>query len=128
MSEKKSIKLFIVSAIGAGIGIVCASLIILLMAAVLSVGNIPVMMIPPLSFAAIIFGAFAGGFASARIFGESGIVCGLVSGTIFFLVLWASGGIFGLGDYTASVVIKAAASLAAAMLGGVIGVNSYKIK
>lgn len=128
MSEKSSVKLLAVSAIGAGAGAVCASIIILLMAAVLSAGNIPAMMIAPFSAAAGAIGAFAGGFFAAKLLGERGIVCGLISGIIFFLLLWASGGIFGLGGYSVSVLIKAAVSLAAAMLGGITGVNLSKIK
>ncbi len=128
MSEKSLEKFALSTAIGAGIGMIAAAMLIFLMAAALTIGDIPAMLISPATVVMLAFGGFCGGFAGARLSGEKGLLCGAVSGVIFFLAAWAAGGIFGVSGFGTAAVIKAAMIIIASSLGGIIGVNYIKRK
>ena len=71
---QKFFKKFILSTVfGTGIGILSSAILIFLMAAALTVGNVPAMIISPVTVIFLAFGSFAGGFASARFSEEKGI-------------------------------------------------------
>lgn len=123
MSEKNGAWLLISSAIGAGIGALCAAVLIFAMAAVLAIGNIPTALIIPLVTAALAFGGFAAGIAAAKLSKSRGMVCGAIAGALFFLLVWASGGIIGEAAFGAITAIKAGIMILAAAFGGIIGVN-----
>lgn len=123
MSEKNGAWLLISSAIGAGIGALCAAVLIFAMAAVLAIGNIPTALIIPLVTAALAFGGFAAGIAAAKLSKSRGMVCGAIAGALFFLLVWASGGIIGEAAFGAITAIKAGIIILAAAFGGIIGVN-----
>ena len=123
MSEKNGAWLLISSAIGAGIGTLCAAVLIFAMAAVLAIGNIPTALIIPLVTAALAFGGFAAGIAAAKLSKSRGLVCGVIAGALFFLLVWASGGIIGEAAFGAITAIKAGIMILAAAFGGIIGVN-----
>lgn len=123
MSETNGAKLAVSSAIGAGIGALCAAAIIFAMAAVLAIGNIPAALIMPLATAALALGGFAAGIAAAKMNKSRGIVCGAVAGIILFLIVWASGSMIGEGAFGAVTAIKAGIIILAAAFGGIIGVN-----
>ena len=118
MSEINFAKLAKSSAIGAGIGMLLSAAVTFIMAAILSIGNIPAMTI-----FSLIFGGFCGGFSSAKISSQKGLICGAVSGVIFFLVAWSLGGLFSIGDFGPAALIKAALIITAGAFGGIIGVN-----
>lgn len=71
-------------------------------------------------------GAFLAGYIASRAIGRKGLVIGLVSGVIFVVILaissLASAGSFGGGQSLTKFIVI----LAAAALGGVLGVNSKK--
>lgn len=71
-------------------------------------------------------GAFLAGYIASRAIGRKGLVIGLVSGVIFVVILaissLASAGNFGGGQSLTKFIVI----LAAAALGGVLGVNSKK--
>lgn len=123
MSEKNGAWLLISSAIGAGIGTLCAAVLIFAMAAVLAIGNIPTALIIPLVTAALAFGGFAAGIAAAKLSKSRGMVCGAIAGALFFLLVWASGGIIGEAAFGAITAIKAGIMILAAAFGGIIWVN-----
>ena len=123
MSEINFAKLAKSSAIGAGIGMLLSAAVTFIMAAILSIGNIPAMIIPPMAIFSLIFGGFCGGFSSAKILSQKGLLCGAVSGVIFFLVTWSLGGLFSIGDFGPATLIKAALIITAGAFGGIIGVN-----
>lgn len=128
MSEKSLKKIAICTTIGAGIGMISASILIFLMAAALSIGDIPAMLISPSTVALLAFGGFCGGFSGAKLSGERGLLCGALSGMIFFLVTWAAGGIFRTAGFGTAAMIKCAMIVIASSLGGIIGVNYIKRK
>lgn len=123
MSEKNGAWLLISSAIGAGIGTLCAAVLIFAMAAILAIGSIPTALIIPLVTAALAFGGFAAGIAAAKLSKSRGMVCGAIAGALFFLLVWASGGIIGEAAFGAITAIKAGIMILAAAFGGIIGVN-----
>lgn len=123
MSETNGAKLAVSSAIGAGIGALCAAAIIFAMAAMLAIGNIPAALIMPLATAALALGGFAAGIAAAKMNKSRGIVCGAVAGIILFLIVWVSGSMIGEGAFGAVTAIKAGIIILAAAFGGIIGVN-----
>lgn len=128
MSGKIIKKIGFSSGIGAGIGIIISSVIIFLIAAVLSAMDIPAMMIAPATVFAIAGGSFFGGFVSSKICGEKGIVCGAFSGVIFFAVLLLAGTFFEGGNFGTGGIIKTAMIMISCMTGGIIGVNYIKRK
>lgn len=108
---------------GALTGAVVCLLLLLLMAAVLAAGDVPKPAVTPLAVSAAVVGAAAGGFVSARLRGENGLICGALCGLILFLAVMVAG--YSLlrqirGGYA---LLKLALMLAAGAVGGVIGVG-----
>ncbi len=126
MLNKDIKKLGVSSAVGAGSGIILASVLTLLLALVLTVGNIPAMLISPVTSIILALGSFCGGFIGVKISGKKGFFCGGVSGIIFFLTVWIIGGIFESAGFGTAAIIKAAMVIIAGALGGIIGVNYIK--
>ncbi len=123
------LKKFIVStAIGTCVGLLSTSVLIFLMAAALTVGDVPAMMISPVTVFFLAFGSFCGGFASAKICGEKGFFCGAISGALYFIITWICGAVFEYSGFGTSAIIKLAMVVIASSLGGIIGVNYIKRK
>ena len=126
---QKFFKKFILSAVfGTGIGILSSAILIFLMAAALTVGNVPAMIISPVTVIFLAFGSFVGGFSSARFSEEKGFLCGAFSGVIFFMAAWISGAFFDSFGFGTAAIIKATMIIIAGSLGGIIGVNYIKRK
>ena len=98
------------------------------MAAALTVGNVPAMIISPVTVIFLAFGSFVGGFSSARFSEEKGFLCGAFSGVIFFIAAWISGAFFDSFGFGTAAIIKATMIIIAGSLGGIIGVNYIKRK
>ena len=128
MSGKVLKKMALSTGIGTGIGMLFSSLIIIIMALVLAVGDIPAMLIAPSTVFAVTVGGFIGGFVSAKLCGEKGLVCGMISGVIFVLLLWVFGTIFGSEEPGVGIAIKIILMILAGSFGGIIGVNYIKRK
>ncbi len=128
MPQKFFKKYFISTAFGAGIGIVSSAVLVFLMAAAIVVGNIPAMVISPITVIFLAFGGFVGGFAAARFAKEKGFLCGAFSGIIFFITVWCSGAFFENFGFGTEAVFKALMIIIASSLGGIIGVNYIKRK
>ncbi|MBQ6877744.1 MAG: TIGR04086 family membrane protein [Oscillospiraceae bacterium] len=125
---QKFFKKFILSTVfGTGIGILSSAILIFLMAAALTVGNIPVLLISPITVIFLAFGGFFAGFSSAKLSGEKGLLCGFVSGILFFAVAWICGAVFEKAGFGTSAAIKALMIIISGSLGGILGVN-YKRK
>lgn len=128
MLQKNFKKLAASIFIGAGIGIFSSAILIFLLAAALVIGDIPAFLLSPITVVVLALGSFAGGFASARLFGEKGIVCGAFSGMVFFVIVWIAGAFFENTGFGTAAIIKAAMIIISASLGGIIGVNYIKRK
>ena len=109
--------------IGTGIGMISSSILIFLMAAALTVGDVPAMLISPITVIFLAFGGFCGGVASAKLCGEKGIFCGILSGTLFFVVAWIFGAVFENSGFGTAAIIKFVMIAVAGALGGIVGVN-----
>ena len=109
--------------IGTGIGMISSSILIFLMAAALTVGDVPAMLISPITVIFLAFGGFCGGFSSAKLCGEKGIFCGILSGTLFFVVAWIFGAVFENSGFGTAAIIKFVMIAVAGALGGIVGVN-----
>lgn len=110
------------SAIGTGIGAICSSVMLFLMAAILAIGNIPPALILPMAMATLAIGAFASGIIAAKLGKSKGIICGAVSGIIFFVLVWIRGAIVG-STFGIELIIKAVIIILSSALGGIIGIN-----
>ena len=121
-------KFIISSAIGTGVGMISASVLIFLMAAALTVGDVPAMLISPVTVFFLAFGSFFGGFASAKLCGEKGFVCGALSGILFFIIVWIFGAFLENSGFGTVAIIKFVMMVVAGALGGIIGVNYIRRK
>ena len=126
MSKKNVGKILLSSGIGTGIGILSASILIFLMAAALTIGDIPAMLISPLTVVLLALGSFFGGFSSAKLSEEKGLLCGAISGLLFFIITWFFGAVFENFGVGMAAAIKALMIVISASLGGIIGVNYIK--
>lgn len=127
--SKKNLEKFLISIfVGTGIGIISSVILIFLLAAALSIGNVPAMLFSPLTVIILALGGFTGGFASSRISKEKGIFCGAASGTVYFLLVYISGAFFEYSGFGTAALIKAIMIIISGSLGGIIGVNYIKRK
>ncbi|HPR40183.1 MAG TPA: TIGR04086 family membrane protein [Oscillospiraceae bacterium] len=117
---------FLSSLFGAGLGILIAAALMALMSFALAKIDLPAAAVFPMAMVAIGAGSFAGGFLAAQINGSNGLLCGAVAGVLMFLVIWAAGGIFGIGDFSFQAFVRLALTECAALIGGIIGVNRIR--
>lgn len=110
---------------GAVVGAVVCLLILLGLAALLAVQDLPHGLTTPLAITAAGLGSFAGGFLAARMSGEKGWLVGLMCGVILLLMMLIAGGFSMLKNLPGSYLsVKLPVVLLAAMVGGMIGVGS----
>ncbi len=117
------IKIVKSASIGTALGTFISAIVLFVLAAVLSIGQLSPVVVGPMALAAQIIGGFVGGFFSGMTAGKKGFLCGLLSGILFFAMIWICGGIFGAANFGWEALIKAAIISAAGVLGGIIGVN-----
>ncbi|MBQ1950124.1 MAG: TIGR04086 family membrane protein [Clostridia bacterium] len=109
--------------LGVAVGVLCCTLLLLLMALVVQTVDVPRGAALPMAIAAAAVGAFAAGLTAALISRRRGLLLGAVSGLVLFLVVLLAG----FARYTAvdggTAIIKLLVLMAAGGLGGVLGVN-----
>lgn len=76
------------------------------------------MMLVPLAI-----GGYVGGFTSARINKSNGLLIGVISGLIVFIIMLIAGFSSGIADFTYMLLLKALVIIMTAAIGGVKGVN-----
>ena len=108
---------------GTGLGVLFSAILISIMAAILSIGNIPSIVLHPMTVFIYISGSFLGGFCSSKFLGKNGLFCGVVSGIIYFMILFIFGNIAKSWDFNIMSVIKFILILSAGIFGGIVGVN-----
>lgn len=109
--------------IGTAVGVVCCTLLLLVMAAVVSSVDIPRAATVPLAVTAAAVGAFLAGLAAALAAGRHGMAVGAASGALLFLVILLAGFIRYAGVDGGYALLKAAVLIVMGGLGGVLGVN-----
>lgn len=109
--------------VGGAIGVLCCTLLLLLMALIVQTVDVPRGAAMPLAIAAAAVGAFAAGLTAALISRRKGLVLGAASGLVLFLAILMAG----FARYTAvdggTAMLKLLVLMAAGGLGGVLGVN-----
>lgn len=113
-------------AVGVCVSVAVCMVLMIVFAAVLSKSNFSETTVLVMSMIAQGVGALCGGFAGARLFGQSGMIIGAASGAVVFLLFTAAALIFGSGGMTIVTVIKLVLMLLCSVLGGICGVNLRK--
>ena len=119
-------KIFRSLGIGTGVGMIVCFLILLVTAAVMTTGVIPPTAVTPVAMAVAAVSAFVGGWVTARISRERGLLYGAASGLVLCLLIVLVG-IVVLQEVRGSLLlIKFALTIGFGALGGVFGVNTKK--
>ena len=108
---------------GVSVGVVAATLFLLLFALLIYKLPIPTAAVTPLAVAAMGLGGFAGGFAAGVSAKQRGLLVGAVCGTLLFFVLLIAGLARGDGVAWGYAAIKWAVLTVCSAAGGVLGVN-----
>lgn len=108
------------------IGAVCCALILLLMSVLMSVQSIPQFAVDPMASFALAVGGFVAGLCSARIIRQNGLAYGAVCGAILTVIVLLAGLALPDNGFGIPALLKIAFIMLAAMLGGVMGVNTKK--
>ncbi|MDL2233165.1 TIGR04086 family membrane protein [Ruminococcaceae bacterium OttesenSCG-928-L11] len=107
-------------------GVIVCALLMLAMSAVVASRNIPQSAIDPMALAALTLGAFAAGYLCAKLVGSNGLIYGAVCGAILTAIVVLAGMVSGAGGMGVPAVFKAIFIMLAAMLGGVLRVNTKR--
>ena len=94
-----------------------------LLALILTLQDIPQGMILPLAVGAMGIGTFLGGYVSARIVGKKGLLCGFLTGLLYYFILTGISLAVMHFSLDASQAVKMGVAFIAACIGGVLGVN-----
>ena len=111
--------------IGAVVGALCCTLVLIIMAAIVASQDIPKAVITPMAIVAGAAGSFFGGFTAARIAKERGLIGG-ACGLLLFILVVIVGFAFLKEIRGAYILVKLAVMLVCSAVGGVIGVNLRK--
>lgn len=109
--------------IGCCVGVLTATLLLLLMALLIRSVDIPRAAITPMAYAAAGAGAFAAGLTAALIARKNGLLLGICCGLVLFLILLLAGVARPGGISGSLAAIKLAVLTLTGALGGVLGVN-----
>ena len=106
-------------------GIVCAA-VLLLLALVVSTQSVPQAMIDPMAIFALSVGAFVAGFSCAKAIRRGGLLCGIVCGAVFSLIMLICSLAVSDAGFGVPALFRIVFILLSSMLGGVLGVNTKK--
>lgn len=110
------------------LGAVVTFLMLMLLALILSVKDFPPAAAVAMSSAAAGIGAFFAGFTAARIVGRKGLLLGLACGALLYVIITLISLAVSPGGFTALSLIKLVIVLLASVIGGVLGVNTRKVR
>lgn len=119
----KALKAIIIgSIVGSAVSVFA---IILASTIIVKLGMVPYEVIVPIVIAAIVIGAFIGGYITARINKTSGMAMGAVCATVMFVLCLgtgtASGGVLGI-----TVLLRLLLMIVSGAVGGILGVNKRR--
>lgn len=104
-----------------------ASLILLaIFSVLLSTLDIPTVSVQVFACISIGAGALTGGFFSARILRNKGLLSGAATGLLFYAVLLIAGAAMGQADIQALTLLKVLLAVVFGAIGGIMGVNSKR--
>lgn len=111
---------------GTVVGALVITVVLMVLSLLLSLKNIPQMLVMPMVLVALGAGAFVGGHLTARLTHEKGLVMGLCCGALLFFLLWLFGLRINENNIGVIALIKLTVALVFSALGGVMGVNVKK--
>ncbi len=109
---------------GSVIGFVVTALLLCAFSAIMLILDMSASASKYFSVAALIIASFIGGFFAAKFSGEKGLITGASVGGALFLFISLISVIFAKEPIFIDFVIRLAATLPAAVVGGILGVNS----
>ncbi len=109
--------------IGTGVGALLGVVLLLAAAAVMASTGIPTGAVAPIALAVMSLSALAGGFVTARLARERGLLWGAACGLLIFLIVALAGLSVEHTVQGTSLFLKLALTVACGALGGVLGVN-----
>ena len=110
--------------VGTIAGAVTAVAVMLLCALAVSCFSLPTAAMRAMAILTVAAGGFAGGYGAARTFRKKGLLIGVAVGVILALILTIAGVIFTQQAPAMQSLSKFAILIAAAMIGGILGVNA----
>lgn len=110
----------------AGWGILIILLIVLVFSYIITIIDVPEAVVSVITAAALCIGAYVGGFVCAKKNRKNGLLMGLVSGGIIFIVLFLLSVFFAKSTEGLSGGAKLFMVLLCGAVGGIVGVNSKK--
>ena len=118
------LSLVIYTAIGVGVGLVCAVIFSLLFALVLTVSDLPHRAIAPVSMAIIALSFFIGAFVSGKTFHKKGLLLGALIGIVSFALIFVVGLFVPQESMGITEALKALLCIVPSVIGAVLGVNT----
>lgn len=112
--------------VGTAVGAAVTALVLTALSLLLSLQDIPQMLITPMVLVALGLGAFTGGWVTAALVHEKGLFLGLCCGVLLFAAIFICGQAVNKSEIGAAAAIKLVAALTAGAFGGVFGVNYKK--
>ena len=109
--------------IGSLVAIAVSSVILLIMAGIMTTGVIPPAAVTPIALASVFVGSLVGGFISARVTREHGLLYGGGVGVILWLLMFIMGLVMADSLSAGTLLLKALLTVGGGALGGVLGVN-----
>ncbi len=120
------LKQYKVVGISCVVGIVVIFCVLLLCAAVMSAVDVPHSAVVPMSVLAVVTGCLVSGFLCAQIHKSTGLVFGLLCGTVIFLLAFAAELLVVGNEVGVLALYKYVIYAASGMIGGVLGVNKRR--
>ncbi len=118
----KSIKASIVGIILGSI--VCILFLMLFSFLFVRAETLPMKFIEPIVIVISSLGTFVSGYITSKIIKKNGMMYGMISGFLMFVILFISGLIVCGDSITTVILVKCTAMLLAGAVGGIFGVNS----
>ena len=114
--------------ISAGAGLCFIFLVTLVFAFVITKIDATDFCLSVMSTVALCVGAYGGGFISGKGSGKNGLLMGILTGVFIFLAIVLLSAIFSKTVKSFSVPVKLILTLVCAGVGGIVGVNSKRLK
>ena len=125
--ENSGIRLIRAIAVGAAVGIfICSIILILLSFIFLKAERLPTNAAYIILQIAGAFSAFAGSYTAVRIYKEKGLIVGILTSLLIFIIIFITGLLNCTDNVSVMSLTKLIAVLCAGALGGIVSVNKRK--
>lgn len=122
--ESPFLNLAVHTAVGAGVGLVCAIVFSLLFALVLNFTDLPHRSIAPVSMIIIALSFFIGAFVAGKMLHKKGLLLGMLIGIFSFALIFVVGLFVPDESIGVTDALKAVLCIVPAIIGAVLGVNT----